>query len=437
MIQSRYYLIDTPAPYEPIRVMGNETSPFVTSEEWATYIAEYTNNIYGSEDKIIMRPPALRILADMLEEKIFGREGLNHLIAWSLYTQLVFHTQPDHFPGRKDVLRGCYAHVAKVMKLALVSPYLHAIVTPDLFEHGKKLAAKLVETFRATLASSKWLNGTAREVALRKIDKMKLHIGSPGNRLDPAMVEKFYEPLPDVPVPPQKGATNLFSSWIKARSLSARALWLDQATFLFDEGDVNAFHLTYYNAIIIPAAILTRPFLISTLTDPLNYGALGSTLGHEIMHGFDVSGTKVNDENVPMRWSTPEFLEEYTKRTLCLRQAHKSVVKATARQEVVNDTLDSENLADFIGVRVAHAALQSLPQPQRSMTLAGLNITAERLFFINYCTQRCSEGSEPDDRYAPARSRCIVPLMNMPEFSSAFGCAAGEPMNPPDKCTFW
>ncbi|XP_049520702.1 neprilysin-21-like [Dermacentor silvarum] len=107
----------------------------------------------------------------------------------------------------------------------------------------------------------------------------------------------------------------------------------------------------------------------------------------------------------------------------------------TARQEVLNDTADSENLADLVGTVTAYSAFASLSASHG--TLAGLGMSAERLFFVNHCVKRCHQKSRLTARYAPYRSRCIVPLMNMPEFSRAYGCSAGEPMNPRKKCTFW
>ncbi|XP_054929707.1 neprilysin-21-like [Dermacentor andersoni] len=108
-----------------------------------------------------------------------------------------------------------------------------------------------------------------------------------------------------------------------------------------------------------------------------------------------------------------------------------------SRQQVVNDTLDSENIADFVGVKVAYDAFALLPYRERITTLVGLNISANRLFFISHCIKWCAQHSRLTSRYAPYRSRCIVPLMNMPEFSNAFGCVAGQPMNPRKKCDFW
>ncbi|KAH7958815.1 hypothetical protein HPB49_005430 [Dermacentor silvarum] len=99
--------------------------------------------------------------------------------------------------------------------------------------------------------------------------------------------------------------------------------------------------------------------------------------------------------------------------------------------------MDSENLADWVGTITAYAAFAALSPSESNVTLAGLDMSAERLFYVNHCVTWCHQYSTLTGNYAPYRSRCIVPLMNMPEFSRAFGCAPGEPMNPRNKCTFW
>ncbi|KAL1441920.1 hypothetical protein MTO96_031076 [Rhipicephalus appendiculatus] len=168
----------------------------------------------------------------------------------------------------------------------------------------------------------------------------------------------------------------------------------------------------------------------------INYGTLGAIVGHEMMHAYDVSGTAYNDMAELRPWASNSFVWQYFQRLLCIRRSHRAAIQQQARQALREPT-DAENLADFVGVRLAYKAFSSLPQHQRNITLVGLNISAERLFFIGHCISFCTEGNDYEPQYAPDRSRCIVPLMNMPEFSNAFGCAAGQTMNPTDKCHFW
>ncbi|KAL1475813.1 hypothetical protein MTO96_037007 [Rhipicephalus appendiculatus] len=152
------------------------------------------------------------------------------------------------------------------------------------------------------------------------------------------------------------------------------------------------------------------------------------------MHGFDVTAIQkyLNTDGKPS-----EFVKEYTKRAICLRQSHKSILSLSDQQETLNATLDSEQLADFVGLVVAYAAYSSLPQKYKDVKLATLDMSAEQLFFINACVKWCAKVTVLSDVHAPSPARCLVPAMNMPEFSRAFGCAPGTPMNPHKKCTFW
>ncbi|KAH7958817.1 hypothetical protein HPB49_005432 [Dermacentor silvarum] len=120
-----------------------------------------------------------------------------------------------------------------------------------------------------------------------------------------------------------------------------------------------------------------------------------------------------------------------------LKRDRYSQLPYSARKDVLNAKMDSENLADWVGTITAYAAFAALSSSESNVTLAGLDMSAERLFYVNHCVTWCHQYSTLTGNYAPYRSRCIVPLMNMPEFSRTFGCAPGEPMNPRNKCTFW
>ncbi|XP_037565069.2 neprilysin-2-like [Dermacentor silvarum] len=156
------------------------------------------------------------------------------------------------------------------------------------------------------------------------------------------------------------------------------------------------------------------------------------------MHMYDVLGITYDENAQKGLWLTPQFIAEYGKRAVCVRRSNIELRKKVARQAMANDFLDSENLADFVGTAASYSAYALLPPSQRQKTLLGLNITAERLFFINHCVKYCNRYSDTDtERHSPFHVRCEVPLMHMPEFSAAFQCAPGSHMNPKTKCAFW
>ncbi|XP_037515576.2 neprilysin-1-like [Rhipicephalus sanguineus] len=158
------------------------------------------------------------------------------------------------------------------------------------------------------------------------------------------------------------------------------------------------------------------------------------------MHGFDVQGFAYNEDNEAHSWATPEAMQHYLNEALCLRESHKRAqlhIEPQSRQDMLNDTADSENLADLGGTLMAFSAFDTLAPSQRDVVLPAVNLTARQLFFVFQCAKWCYYGGSKSGRHASGRYRCEVPAMNMDEFSEAFRCKSGDRMYPVNKCALW
>ncbi|RWS19168.1 hypothetical protein B4U80_12342 [Leptotrombidium deliense] len=56
---------------------------------------------------------------------------------------------------------------------------------------------------------------------------------------------------------------------------------------------VNAFFYAHFNKIVVTSGILQPPFYHPSAPIVMNFGGIGTVIGHEITHGFDDQG----DEN--------------------------------------------------------------------------------------------------------------------------------------------
>ncbi|XP_075746313.1 neprilysin-1-like [Rhipicephalus microplus] len=325
------------------------------------------------------------------------------------------------FLGARKVDEACLVHVKNVMNFAILSNFFE-FVRPAMLDEVRHMVFRVKAVFSEALNSSSWLTSTFRTRFMNTLDGIKVLIGSPGDRIKPEFVERFYEPLHDVPV------DRLFPSWIQGRRLNTHYQWKEQKSWLYNEQSARAFFTG--STVVIPTGHVHQPIFYEYGPPALNYAGIGMTLGHEFMHAFDVGHLRKDF------WEFKEVKNEYTKRALCLRRSHRSVLTAGG-QEALNNTVDSENLADFVGTKLAYAAYDSLPEEDKRVKLAGFIASPDQLFFMNYCVGWCARYASLPKRYSPYRSRCIVPLMNMPEFARAFGCDAGTPMNPDNRCTFW
>ncbi|KAL1473333.1 hypothetical protein MTO96_003879 [Rhipicephalus appendiculatus] len=344
--------------YIPISMLGRYTTPFVTEESTS-------------------------ILMKLLKNDAVGASGLQYLVAWSFYRQLVVFTEPQSFLSYKTATISCYEHIRIAMNLAVVSRYFMESVTPRVVYQTKRMVSRIRSAYEKALNSSSWVGADVGDRALKRLSNITVLVGSPRRHLDPKFIEEVYRPYPDAPT------DRLFPTWIKALSLSTQNVWSDQVVPVYDETDVyGGGYYDLYNFVIIPTALMNQPLLYPYGPLGLNYGGLG-------------------------------------------------MLSLSAQQPTLNHILDSEHLADLVGTVVAYAAYSSLPQKYKDVKLVGLNMSTDRLFFVSHCAKFCAKESVSQIPYAPFRSRCIVPLMNMPEFSSAFGCAEGTPMNPRRKCKFW
>ncbi|KAL3250193.1 hypothetical protein MRX96_055599 [Rhipicephalus microplus] len=281
------------------------------------------------------------------------------------------------------------------------------------------------------LHDSPWLSTTFRQAAVKKMTDMLSYVGSPGQRLDHDYVEALYKPYPDAPL----HLDALFPTWIKALGLSSQYMWIDTTTLLYDETAIGPYYDSDVNRITVPTASMLRPFMYMYGVPAVNYGGLGTMIGQALMGALDPRGIHSLNGYVPD--PKDEVMREYTKRALCFRESRRSVLSLSGAEETLSEELDSENLADFVGTEMAFDAFEYLVSEQRDQNLPGLNMSVRQLFFIRHCARWCSEDNSVNPPHAPPRVRCMVPLMNMRPFSSAFGCAAKTAMNPKEKCTFW
>src|SRR3546814_20618364 len=69
---------------------------------------------------------------------------------------------------------------------------------------------------------------------------------------------------------------------------------------------VNAYNGGLENKIVFPAGILQAPYFSESVADAVNYGAIGAVIGHEITHGFDDQGRKIDARGAVRDWLNAE-----------------------------------------------------------------------------------------------------------------------------------
>ncbi|KAH9367624.1 hypothetical protein HPB48_009995 [Haemaphysalis longicornis] len=240
--------------------------------------------------------------------------------------------------------------------------------------------AERVQIFLTKAAERhRWAHGRRSRTALRALAHVRFLVGFPES-----IVQEDSRGLGD-------SGISFVRSWLSASASAQRRRLQQQRSRTQDELNAgltaNAVVAGSSRTLVLPSAIVAPPVFFSRGPSSYNYGSLGK-----------VASAKG--------------------RTLA------SKVYAL--------------LADLVGLRVAYAAFESLHQEQRaeSLLLPDGKMGPEQLFFVAHCALHCGIRGQKADHplHVHGRHRCHLPLMHMVEFSQAFHCKRGSPMNPQVKC---
>jgi putative endopeptidase len=222
---------------------------------------------------------------------------------------------------------------------------------------------------------------------------------------------------------------------------------VDKGEWQMTPPTVNAYYDPSMNTINFPAGILQPAFYDKTASDAINYGHIGSVVGHELTHGFDDEGRKFDAQGNLKDWWTADDAKRFDQRTDCLVNEYNGFVAVDDLH--VNGKLTlGENTADNGGLRLAWMALLANAANHEAAldTKTADGYTPKQELFIGWAQNWCST-ERPEllrlavqtDVHSPDRIRANGVVVNMPEFGASFGCKKGQAMAPaPEKvCRVW
>ena len=319
---------------------------------------------------------------------------------------------------------------------ALGQFYVKQYFPPEAKARALALVRNLLDTLRDDLSTLDWMSEPTRQQALHKLDAMTLKIGYPDKWRD-------YSAYHVARVPYVENAMH-GDEFEFARDLAKIGKPVDRTEWHMSPPTVNAYYSAQRNEIVFPAGILQPPYFDATADDALNYGAIGSVMGHEMTHGFDDQGARFDADGTLKNWWTPEDLKNFHERGQCIVDEFDGFEVEPGLHE--NGKLEEgEAIADLGGLVIAHAAFER--------TLAGKpapapidGFTAEQRFFLGY-SRDWSVNYRPESQRLHAKTdshplnflRVDGTIPNVPAFAKAWGCSEKSAMvRPPAmRCRIW
>ena len=219
------------------------------------------------------------------------------------------------------------------------------------------LVQNLKAAYHARIEKLDWMGEATKKQALQKLDTYTIKVGYPDHPRDYSkLVIRDDDLLGDVRRCAQ-------ADW---------AFYLGRFDGPVDRGDWGMTPQTNdaYNGslrdIVFPAAILQAPMFDANADAAINYGAIGGVIGHELTHGFDDQGRKIDADGALRDWWTADDAKQFEARAQQLG-AQYSAFEPLPGVKVNGDLTMGENIADLGGLTLAldayHASLDGKPAP--------------------------------------------------------------------------
>ncbi|MCK5146996.1 M13 family metallopeptidase [bacterium] len=414
--------------------------------KWPAYLKEIECNYVGS---INVSQPRYFVQLDSLLKEL-PLTHLRHYLTWSLLSELApFLAQPiadAHFHFNKTVLRGIEKPkerhnrvldvLSEYMGEALGKIYVQTYFQPQAKSELDQMVQHIKTVFEERICQIKWMEPETKAVALEKLQRLRVKVGSPEQRVD--YTDMGVGECAYVENRLRAGAFAFNRDLAKIGGAVNRDAWemLPQT--------VNAYYHPVLNEIAFPAAFLQAPIYSVQADDAYNYGSIGVAIAHEMSHGFDDEGRHSDPEGILRNWWTKEDEKRFAAITEPLINYYNSFEVIEGHH--INGQLTlGENIADLGGLTIAFQALKEhLKTTGQREAIDGF--TPEQRFFLAYAQTKHELHREKSlirrlksNVHPPSEYRVLGPLPHLDAFYEAFDVSPADKMyiSPSERIAIW
>ena len=300
---------------------------------------------------------------------------------------------------------------------------------PEAKAKIEALAANLKAAYRARIEMLDWMGPQTKEEALKKLDTYTIKVGYPDHPRD------------------YSGLMITDDDLVGNVRRAGAADWAFHSGRLFGPVDRSDWGMTpqtndaysgFLRDIVFPAGILQAPIFDANSDPAVNYGAIGAVIGHELTHGFDDEGRKIDAAGALRDWWTKEDAAKFEARAKKLGDQY-SKFQPIPGVSVNGELTMGENIADLGGLTLAldayHASLGGKPAP----VIDG--ITGDQRVFLGWAqvwrgkvTDDSVRRQVVSDPHSPRQFRVNGVVRNIEAWYAAFGVQSGDRLYvPPDE----
>jgi putative endopeptidase len=403
---------------------------------WKDFLA--TGHITGIDTVIVGQPEFFQ----QLEKSLRGRslDDWKAYCRWHLATAYAeeaggaYEKENFHFFG--TIMNGTAEERPRWKRMldqeegylgdALGQLYVQRYFSPQAKARYETLTDNVFDAFRARIRNLDWMSAPTKDLALKKLDAVRKKVGYPVKWKDYSNYQVSRQSF--------LGNAMRGNIWQSDFYIAKLHKPVDRTEWDMTPQTYNAYYNSSNNEIVLPAAAFILPGIPDSLVDDaLVYGyAAGSTIGHEITHGFDDEGRQFDEKGNLKNWWTPTDEKQFKERAQKIVAQFNGYV-AVDTLHVNGAATEGENIADLGGIQLGWDAFTKTDQYKENKTLGGL--TPPQRYFIGWALSWMNQirpenlaNRVKTDVHAPSFLRVIGPCSNMPAFYAAYGVQPGDPM---------
>ncbi len=291
----------------------------------------------------------------------------------------------------------------------------------------RAVGESIKEAFRARIERLDWMSDRTKQQALLKLARLRVVIGVPESSVD----------FSTMPIRRDSYVLNVIraAEWFHDRQVERLNTPVSAAEPELHPGiGGDAYYDDSNNEVHVPSPPRVPGVRDEELEDAFVYGS--TPLGHEIAHAFDSEGRHYDAYGNRVDWWTAADAAAFDERAQVLVDQYDEFMPLEGLRIDGKRTL-RENMADFIGTRVALDAFKKTPQFMRNERIGGFTPLQRFLLAKAHSSAGHERAAALTARlkggaYAPSRERVNGVVMNLPEFYEAFDVKPGDRMYRPE-----
>jgi putative endopeptidase len=309
---------------------------------------------------------------------------------------------------------------------ALGQLYVQKYFSPATRERYRKLVSEIFAAFGDRIRTLDWMSAATKQSALKKLAAVMIKVGYPDKWRDYSSFEVDRTSF--------LGNAVRGNAWRSEFYIKKLNKPVDRTEWDMTPQTYNAYYNPSNNEIVLPAAAFILPGIADSLVDDAIVYAYagGSTIGHEITHGFDDQGRQFDEKGNLKEWWTPNDAKEFNARAAKIIAQFNAYV-AVDSLHVNGSATQGENIADLGGVQLGWDAFTKTKEYKEGKSIGGL--TPAQRFFVGWAISWMT-ATRPEnirtrvktDVHAPRSMSGWAPVTNLPQFYQAFGVKPGDKM---------